>query len=492
MKRVNVVWFKRDLRWRDHEPLKNAIESDLPWIGLYCAEPELLTHHDYSPRHWRFISESLEDLNLWITMRGGEIWYAERSVLDAFDQLAEHFQIDGVFSHCETGLEVTYERDKQMAAWFADRNIEWKEFQHNGVIRGLSNRNTWRKNWYSWMNAPLIQIPDNGSDPIKIPETLGNSFGLKYIRAEWKNSNPSFQKGGVSEAENWLNSFIEGRAARYNKHISKPLYSRDSCSRLSPYLAWGNLSVRQVYQSMKEAKKRHPKMKGGLQSAMLRLRWRDHFIQKFEMEERIEYEPLNRAFKDVSLEDREDWFEAWFYGYTGYPLVDACMRCLHQTGYVNFRMRAMVTSFFTHHLGQNWRKAAKGLGPLFLDFEPGIHYSQIQMQAGLTGINTLRIYNPVKQSYDHDPDGKFIRQYIPELKSLPAELVHEPWKTSAMESRMYGFEPGQDYPLPLVDLDMARKEAASRIYSIRGTKLARKESNRILAKHTLPRRNPYS
>ena len=162
------------------------------------------------------------------------------------------------------------------------------------------------------------------------------------------------------------------------------------------------------------------------------------------------------------------------------------MRCLNETGYLNFRMRALVVSFFTHNLWQPWQAASKHLSQMFLDFEPGIHYPQLQMQAGETGTNMLRIYNPIKNSLEHDPDATFIKKWVPELAEIPLAFIHEPWKLTQMEQELYSFKLGIHYPYPIVDLEKSRKYSSDILWGLRKKSVVKKDSKRILDKHTNP------
>ena len=168
------------------------------------------------------------------------------------------------------------------------------------------------------------------------------------------------------------------------------------------------------------------------------------------------------------------YFDAWKEGRTGFPFLDACMRFLKKNGWINFRMRAMLMSFASYHLWLHWKCSADFLASLFIDFEPGIHYAQSQMQSGTTGINSIRIYNPIKQGKDHDPDGLFIKKWVPELAGLSKEIIHTPWISGSKYT---------NYPFPLIDEKKARNEAARKIYNIRKSENFFKIAKNINTKH---------
>ena len=242
---------------------------------------------------------------------------------------------------------------------------------------------------------------------------------LRELAAELK------QRDRRSQGELVLQDFLLSRCRGYRGGISSPLSAPTACSRLSAHLAYGTLSLREVVQVTHphiarlkaQGKGQSTYAAQGLTAFLSRLHWHCHFMQKLESEPELEWRNVHRGYDDLR---EPDWnpahFEALKQGRTGWPMVDACVAMLHQTGWLNFLMRAMLVSVAAYPLWLHWREVGLWLTGEFLDHEPGIHWSQLQMQSGTTGINTARVYNPIKQAQDHDPHGAFVRRWLPALR----------------------------------------------------------------------------
>lgn len=460
---LNIVWFKRDLRITDHAPLIAGVENGIV-LPLYIIEPDMWRQPTASARQWRFVSRALAALRTQLAVRGAPlvVRFGEAEVV--LDEICSQSREVVLWSHEETGDAWTTRRNKRVADWARSHAIPWHEFPQAGVVRGNTDSDGWAGQWDRRIRTEPLPAPDgmiaHGLTPGKII-----SERLLYLDDDFCDEIPA----GPNPARHLLNSFLSHRGAAYRREMSSPNTAFDACSRLSPHLSWGTISTRETWHAAKAAggglETEHQR---SLDSFVSRLHWRCHFIQKLEDQPDIEHHCMDHTCEDMRpLEADDAKLKAWGTGHTGYPLIDACMRALDETGWLNFRMRAMCASFVANHLWQDWRAFGVPLARLFTDFEPGIHWSQCQTLSGVTDTDTVRIDNPVKLAQEYDADGVFTRRWVPELSSVPAPLIHQPWKMSDLEQADTDCVIGRDYPSPIVDHLVAGREAGKRIAALR-------------------------
>ncbi len=532
---LHLVWFKRDLRTIDHRPLHDAMLAvrrsheggqRAAVLGLYLFEPALLASHDVGQQHIGFAVECLQELSACLERLEVPLQMMHSDALETFTGLIHTFQQAGhtltLHSHEETGHGLSYQRDLAVAALLKAHQVDWIEYPSNGVIRRLANRDHWSALWHERMVPAPLPEPDPVTGNLQqlklaVAPTLHQRPceilmpAANTITAPWQDL-PLFlarcvpaappdkakrQRGGRSRALRLLDSFLNERGLSYRYEMSSPLTATRACSRLSPHITFGCVSIRELVHHVWQRRQQWHQVPtdrrpagalASLKSFESRLHWHCHFIQKLESEPDLEFRSVNPLLDDVRnkgpLTDEEQRrLHAWATGYTGFPMIDACMRMLTATGWINFRMRALLVSFASYQLWLDWRHTAPVLAREFLDYEPGIHYPQFQMQSGVTGINTIRIYNPVKQAKDQDPDGVFIRRWVPELAEMPVQFLAAPWECPRDIQMASHCLIGTDYPAPVVDPVASAATARDLIWTHRRSDQAKEHAKRVYEKH---------
>ena len=325
----------------------------------------------------------------------------------------------------------------------------------DGLVRGEEwPRDRWQERVESWLETPRHEPEWRQHETTRVtidtgltPAAIDDVFAVTPTKTK-------VPSGTHREAIIRLREFIE-RIRSYPGNISAPQDARGGTSGLSPYLNFGLLSVRQVYQHCTESAPES----GGRSMFLSRLFWNRHYNQKLADWPGWTTEAVNPVFAGFNDETHDPALvTAWKRGQTGYPMVDASMRCLRDTGWLNFRMRAMCASFFSHILQQPWRIGADWYHHHLIDSDVGINYTQWQSQAGLIGKPSQRVYNPRKQVRDNDPGGEWITEWVPELTDLPEAFLPRPERTPLAVQEECGVRIGDVYPLPVVEFE-ARREA---------------------------------
>ena len=483
---TSVWWIKRDFRLYDNDALEQALQTSGTVLPLFVFEPDLIAQPDYSPMHVHAWQQALHDLRNRLIDLGSNVYIACGDIENTLTHLHSEYGFDAMFSHEETGTDWTFQRDIAVRKWCQSYKVKWTELPQNAVIRGLTDRDerqpVFRKRLLDTPTVPSpasVPLPANAATACEqqsIPDFRQFFEPSAYSLIKFD----TIQTVTEPKAHSDLRDFLERRGFRYSGGISSPNTAFEAGSRLSAHLAWGTISLRTVFIATMNAQAKYKSQANktstqwgkSLRAFSSRLHWHDHFIQRLESAPAMEFQAINPAYADIEYDDDPSRLEAWCRGKTGFPLVDACMRCLQATGFLNFRMRAMVVSFAVYGLHLSWRTIHAPLAQIFLDYEPGIHLSQLQMQAGVVGINTIRVYNPTKQILDQDPDCVFIKRWIPELATFTSADI------ASYETTDLGA-----YPSPIVEFKSNAREMKNRIFAVRKSDSGKRASQEVLQKH---------
>jgi deoxyribodipyrimidine photo-lyase len=335
-----LVWFKRDLRVADHPALALAAGMGAV-LPVYIVEPDYWALPDTSARQWAFTEDCLTDLRAALAGLGAPLVVRVGDAVEMLGKLCRAHRISRIISHEETGNLWTFARDRRVQAWARQAGIDWVELPQSGVVRRLKGRDGWAGLRDGFMARAIEDLPAltgaAGAEPGAIP--TARMLRLADDRCLHR------QAGGRARGLAALDSFLTSRGQPYRAAMSSPLTGERACSRLSPHLALGSLSVREVARATaaRQAERPGGGWGGSLASFQSRLAWRDHFMQKLESQPDIETRCLHRATEGLRPREPDvQRLAAWASGETGLPFLDACMRYLAATGWLNFRMRSMV------------------------------------------------------------------------------------------------------------------------------------------------------
>jgi len=474
----SLMWFRYDLRIKDNDALFEALNNQNCML-VFILDNGYLKLETTSDFHLNFLKDSLINLNKNLKKKfNTNLNFYKGNTIEILNFLIDKFKISTIYSNKIFKGKYFNKLDNKVNLTLTDRGIDWVEKNQFGIQLNKRIRGKWSADWLKFVHNPV-------SSKIESKRFIEDDSGILDFNFNYVNC----QKGGEDNAFNCLHTFLNERHKNYSKKMSSPLSAEDSCSRLSPHLSFGTISVKYIIKNVEKSLDQKNIEHTSINSFKKRLAWHCHFIQKLYDEPQIECENLHPSYNGIREDSFNlDYYKSWKRGETGFPFLDACMRFLNAKGWLNFRMRAMIVSFASYQLWLDWKKTSKFLAKKFTDYEPGIHYPQIQMQSGTTGINTIRMYSVIKQSYDQDPKGIFIKRWVPELRNLPGNLVHEPWKINFLEEKEYKFKLGKQYFRPIIDNKLRTKIAKDMIWSIRKKPEAKEISEQIVLQHASMKR----
>ena len=461
---MDVIVLQRDLRLLDNPALFYGSKKR-NYCVIYVYDKNYWQSYGRSPRQLKFAVDCLKELEQNLKKLNSKILIFEGSFEELSLFLNKELPCSKIhLNHCTDNLYHRRDLKKFLSNFKGDEVDIYDNF---GLQLHEFNRDNWSRDWNLIMSRPLLSSPCNSTFDKKLPllnfEDFEQSLNINALNLS------RIQKGGEKLASELLGSFFEYRVDGYSKKMSCPREAEIACSRLSPHIAFGSISIRKIYQELNNILSFSP-FKKDLYSFKKRLHWHCHFVQKLETEPELEFRSMHPFCDELRTEENSELIEKWIKGQTGFPFLDACISYLNSNGWINFRMRAMIMSFASYNLWQPWQKTSPLLAELFTDFEPGIHISQVQMQSGVTGINLPRIYSVFKQSLDQDPTAEWTKKIIPELKNVGTDLIHN------AELKDLYFD-------QIIDPKLSAKKARDTIWAMRKNNDFKKVAREVYLKH---------
>lgn len=487
-----LVWLRRDLRLTDHAALAHALSFEEPIAPIFMFDREILDPLPKDDRRVAFIHRSLQELNETLIGWGGGLIAQHGWPRDCIPSLATALNAARVIAAHDYEPSAIA-RDNELRQRLEEMGVDFitvKDqciFETTEVLtqaaRPFSVFTPYKNAWLKSCTPAHFQEREAGEllrgrllspdvarpklatrkNPMAIPslEEMGFAASAKdSLRI------PTGESGANRLFEDFVGRIQDYKEARDFPAIKGPSY-------LSVHLRFGTLSIRKAVRMAHELIQAMPGQSAGAQTWLSELIWRDFYMQILanfphvvERSFRPEYDAIEWRDHRPNSKDSEAkaWFEAWCKGQTGYPLVDAAMRQLNETGYMHNRLRMVTASFLTKDLGIHWKAGEAYFAEKLLDFDLSANNGGWQWAAS-TGCDAqpyFRIFNPVSQSEKFDPKGAFIRRYVPELAQLSDKAIHAPWSVQPELTGQANFQLGRDYPHPVVDHDVARRETLAR------------------------------
>lgn len=455
---TGLVWFRRDLRSNDHAALHNALQECERVFCVFIFDTSILAHLPRADRRVEFILLALQELDAALRENGGALIVRHGDPIDEIPRLVAQFGVDAVYLN----------RDDEPSAIDRDEAVQqrastnWRTFKDQVIFEGhevltqmgkpfsvfTPYKNAWLKALSQTQLAP--HFADFSTHRLALPpqaERLPTLAELGFETTDLKNLKlPTGMRG----AQILFRDFIE-RIDDYAETRNFP--ATKGPSYLSAHLRFGTISIRQLVTYAQAQPSR------GAHIWLSELIWRDFYHAILWHHPGVVGHCFKPQYDNIRWDDAPHLLAAWQHGNTGYPLVDAAMRQLLQSGYMHNRLRMVVASFLTKDLGADWRLGEAWFAEKLLDFDLAANNGGWQWAAS-TGCDAqpwFRIFNPVTQSENFDAQGKFIRRYVPELAKVDNKFIHAPWKMNTQEQLRCGVLIGRDYPAPVIDHAIARQ-----------------------------------